>query len=345
MALGSGFEEPDSGNYFSSLARSLRSAGRFIYNSEDRTVIGRDGLSWLKISIFYAVFYTFLASFFIGFLAVFAAQLDFKKPTYFSDSSLMASRIPINPGLGYRPQVDPEDSLIYYVANESESNFYMQTQYLRIFLENHYDAKPNDSLIQNCENKEPAELEELLKNGTCNFDYRSVLKGTLCDPDEHFGYMFAPCVAVKLNKIYSWMPEPYSNSSFLPESRQFLFELAKKKEEVLRNNVLIHCEGEYSSDRDNLNKTTLVYYSSVSAKYDKLYSVGMLPVFYYPYLNQDEYRQPLVFISFFNIPPNTLINVICRAYASNIDNEDKQMLRGMTRIQLFMKREEKDKQL
>jgi sodium/potassium-transporting ATPase subunit beta len=323
------------GSYKDKLVVGLRSFGHFLYNSEDRTVIGRDSLSWAKISLFYLVFYSGLASLFIAFLAVFYAQLDLKRPTYYSETSLMASRIKINPGLGYRPQIDPEDSLIYYHLNESRETHENQVRSLQIFLEHNYDLKPNQSLIDDCENKTPAELSELLSNGSCNFDYRKILNRTLCDPADNFGYKHGPCIAVKLNKIYSWLPEPYENSSFLPANKSF-FEMAEKNEEVIKTNVLVHCEGEYGTDKDNLKKAKVLYFSSVSAKY-KVYKIGLVPTFYFPYANQDEYRQPLVFVKFLELPANTLVNVVCRAYASNIDSDDKLNLRGMTKLQLFVK--------
>lgn len=34
--------------------------------------------------------------------------------------------------------------------------------------------------------------------------------------------------------------------------------------------------------------------------------------------------------------PNTLINVLCRAHAENIDSEDRRNLRGMTKFSIFI---------
>ena len=38
----------------------------------------------------------------------------------------------------------------------------------------------------------------------------------------------------------------------------------------------------------------------------------------------------------FDASPNTLINVICRAHAKNIDSEDRRNLRGMTKFTFFV---------
>ena len=68
-----------------------------------------------KVSCFYGVFYTLLGGFFIGMLAVFFAVTPKDKPTYYGVSSVMNSRSSkLNPGVGFRPHIDPEDHLIRY---------------------------------------------------------------------------------------------------------------------------------------------------------------------------------------------------------------------------------------
>jgi hypothetical protein len=65
--------------------------------------------------LFYGVFYTALGAFFIGMLAVFVGIMPQDKPTYYGMSSVMNSRVsPLNPGLGFRQHIDPEDQIIRY---------------------------------------------------------------------------------------------------------------------------------------------------------------------------------------------------------------------------------------
>lgn len=72
------------------------------------------------------MFYACLGSFFVGMLAVFMAIMPRDKPTYYGVSSTMNARV-INPGLGFRPQVDVEDHLIIYDPNVAENkNGYKQ---------------------------------------------------------------------------------------------------------------------------------------------------------------------------------------------------------------------------
>lgn len=91
------------------------------------------------MSLFYGIFYVCLGGFFIGMLGVFFAVTPKDKPTYYGQTSVMNSRsAKLNPGLGFRPQVDPEDHLIRYdsqvsVNNDAGSKKYIQN--LKSFLE------------------------------------------------------------------------------------------------------------------------------------------------------------------------------------------------------------------
>jgi len=83
------------------------------------------------------------------------------------------------------------------------------------------------------------------------------------------------------------------------------------------------------SDRDQIKK--LEYYSGLSSN-----KLGGINFKYYPYMNQENYLSPLVFVHFKEISTNTLISIVCRAYAGNIDNADKLNQRGMVKFQLYV---------
>lgn len=117
----------------------LDGIGRFIWNSRTKEFCGRDGASWGKVSLFYAIFYLGLGSFFIGMLAVFFQIMPKDKPTYYGETSIMNGRgCKLNPGLGFRPQTDVEDTLIRYnwtVADNPKLYGYMkQSNNLKNFL-------------------------------------------------------------------------------------------------------------------------------------------------------------------------------------------------------------------
>ena len=111
---------------------------KFLWNSDTKEFLGRDGGSWAKVSLFYAVFYTCLGSFFVGMLAVFMYQMPRDVPTYYGKSSTMSMR-GLNPGLGFRPQIDVEDHLIYYNPNVNDNPSNGYSKYVRN-LKNFLDA-------------------------------------------------------------------------------------------------------------------------------------------------------------------------------------------------------------
>lgn len=51
----------------------------------------------------------------------------------------------------------------------------------------------------------------------CSFDIK--LLGTQCTKEELFGYERGrPCIVLKLNRIFGWVPEPYNDVNNLPEA-------------------------------------------------------------------------------------------------------------------------------
>ena len=114
----------------------LSGVGKFIWNSQTKEFLGRDGASWAKLSLFYAVFYAFLGGFFIGLLAIFASTMPADRPTYYGESSTMNIR-GLNPGLGFRPQIDVEDHLIAFnPENKNDADGYEKfVKNLNLFLE------------------------------------------------------------------------------------------------------------------------------------------------------------------------------------------------------------------
>lgn len=284
--------------------------GAFIWNPRTKEFCGRSGLSWCKISIFYAIFYTCLGSFFIGMLAVFFQVMPVDKPTYFGESSTMAQK-GLNPGLGFRPQIDVEDSLIAFnpTVFEGENQFSTYSKNLKNFLGTKYSVneKEADNIIDCISGQDYS--NQLINGEVCRFDYENIFKNTSCTVKDNFGYNTnKPCVMIKLNKIVSWKPE-------VDEDRR----------------IKITCEGETSVDQDNLKN--IRYHSENNIGNT---DAGYLDAKYFPFYSQPNYRAPFVFVQF-DMDPNTFVNVRCIAHAKNIDNTDRMNLRGMTKFGLYVK--------
>jgi len=90
----------------------------FIYNPAAGTWFTRTPSSWLKIGLFYVVYYSGLAAFFAGMLAIFIFALtDNTAPVLTGGYSVL----PQNPGMGYRPMPDIEKTLIKYNMQDDKT--------------------------------------------------------------------------------------------------------------------------------------------------------------------------------------------------------------------------------
>merc|ERR1712002_432912 len=95
--------------------------GTFVWNSETKQFLGRTGTSWMKIGVFYLVFYAFLAGFFSIMMAIFYQTLDtnhLPKYTPGDGSSILRT-----PAMGFRPlprAENIESTLIWYKHGESK---------------------------------------------------------------------------------------------------------------------------------------------------------------------------------------------------------------------------------
>jgi len=266
-------------------------------------LLNKDAAGWFKLAICYFIFYVFLASFFVLMLVIFYQIVDPKKPTYYNKESVMNYKI-VNPGLGFRPQLNPESEMIRVNLEKLPENL----KSLEIFLEKYEKDKLTDVQIE---------------ARRVQYNYENLINDTPCSRNNKFGLdSLSPCVIVKLNKIFGWKPKPINKTAVSEE-------LGLDAELLTDNAVFISCRGEGGVDRDNIKE--IEYYSLISKK-----QIGGIPFRYFPYKNQDNYLSPLVFVHFKNISSNTLINVECKAYAQNIDNKDRANQRGMVRFQLFV---------
>ena len=276
----------------------------FCWNAGKREFLGRTKESWFKICIFYICFYTCLALFFTSCLVVFIATLDVVKPEYHNNYSVIdqqyidGKHIGVSPGMGFRPHLNQETALIRVRSSASSYDHpYNYRQYV-----DQLDEFLTSTIYK---------LESLVHffgpNNPCygerNFDYD---KGK-------------PCVLVKLNKIYDWIPEAFEETDELPNE-------LKPYENIVRmypQNIFVICEGENPVDKDLMGE--IKYYSKTPNNGAGEAEIGFLPFSAYPYkLNYGDdgdltnYYQPFVFVHFPELTTFTLVNVMCKAFAKNI---------------------------
>lgn len=270
------------------------------WNPKTRRFLGRNASEWAKLGLFYTVFYFCLASFFIGMFSVFIAVTPMDKPRYFANESVM-NAVPLNPGLGFRPQPDIEDSLIKFnpLIEDKEGTtrvgFYRHARNLKVFLQQKYECDSSTD---------------------CGFDYKKIFENTTCTEDKNFGYETnTPCVLVKLNRIVSWNPQ-------LDEGV---------------NDIKVRCTGEDSADKDNVKSVTYHSEGSIGSLTE-----GLLNKRHFPFDAQKNYKSPFIWVQV-DVQPNTLVNIECKAYAKNIDNQDRMNRRGMTKFALYISNKETKK--
>jgi sodium/potassium-transporting ATPase subunit beta len=117
-----------------------------------------------------------------------------------------------------------------------------------------------------------------------------------CVAASEFGYeQGRPCIFLKLNKIYNWIPEYFDSSDKLSENMPNSLKTHIKSRESARKNtnvVWVSCEGENPADIENLGNS-IAYYS--------LNGEQGFHGNYFPFVNTKGYLQPLVAVQFSSI--------------------------------------------
>jgi len=272
----------------------------FLYNGETGQLLGRGAKSWGEIGLFYLIYYICLSAFFAATITVFHQTLDDSRPKLQDDSSLLKA----NPGLGYKPMPDIDTTLVHVI----EKNAQDFNESINSILAKYDDASQKGLVDCSSEYKTRPDAEK-----ACKFDVKVFEQQC----GEQFGYTGAnpqPCVLLKLNKIYNWEPKPYTDKPdelVLPEGVAYN-----------QNQVWIHCIGENGADKDNIG--SLQYFPQQG------FSLA-----YYPYLNQKNYKAPLVMVKFLNPTPGIGLMVECTAFASNIEVDSMEKL-GSVKFELLV---------
>ncbi|KAJ6222516.1 hypothetical protein RDWZM_001061 [Blomia tropicalis] len=289
------------GDKYSDKANGGQSFSQFIWNPSTKEFLGRTGGSWFKIIVFYIIFYICLAAFWALMLLIFYQTLDEHSPKF----TLTDSRIGANPGLGFRPRPRTENidsTLIWFKNGNNEDNWKYWSDSLQDFLEP-YEKTTNQqadtgAYIDQCQGKKAPEDGKF-----CFFDIKEIQNN--CTSGQNFGYARGdPCVLIKLNRIFNWKPEPFTQEDLKDKNiPQFVKDSYAKPDGD--NMIYITCEGENAADKENIGPIS--YYPKQGIEFK-----------YFPYTNQPGYLSPFVFVHFSKPAPGVLINVECKAWAKNI---------------------------
>ncbi|XP_063914604.1 sodium/potassium-transporting ATPase subunit beta-2-like isoform X2 [Zophobas morio] len=268
-----------------------------------------------KILFFYAIFYATLIALFGVMLAVCCQTLDDNKPKRHGVDSLIGG----NPGLAFRPMPpDSKSTLIWYNTKEPKDVQYWIEE-LDSFLEK-YHSQNSFETVQNCNrNKQPDE------NKFCAFQLTPDFAP--CTKDYRYGFdgkeRGGPCIFLKLNKIFGWQPEFYTNATAPSEMPKHLRDHIAKEELQERHQIIwVDCMGENPTDVENIGPINYHPQRGFKGKY-------------FPFHNVKGYVSPLVAVHFERPQRGVLINIECKAWARNIIH-DRVDRRGSVHFELMV---------
>jgi len=297
----------------------------YVWNSETKQFLGRTGVAWAKLTIFYIIFYIGLACFATLCYYLFSLTLNEERPKWMLDKSLIGT----NPGLGYRPMPDPnmnaDSTLIWYnVDSISEASFWFKQLEKYVDEIEHPEFYSDANALSLCGYNNPNKASE---NTSCKVE--TMNDG--CNKKNNFGYTTGePSILLKLNKILGWEPDAYGIKEDGSYDLKMLEQELKEQTEVgmpksMAKNIMrtvkaitsdterakylktvwVSCGGESKSDEEALGD--VAYFPQPG-----------IPGYYFPYFKQDGYKSPFMFAQFKNPIRGTLINIECKAWARNI---------------------------
>lgn len=301
-----------------------------LYNPETGEILTRTPLSWLKITAFYIVYYSFLAGFWLGAMNVFLMTMPEGQPKWMLDKSIIGS----NPGVGLRPVMTDKliDSSMYQLkaadsdhiptteAGEGDKNIDYAVR-AKLFMD----------LYNNTEGLKDCEKNEINKEGsTCIFDPVAVLGECANFP---YGYtinknateiggskFIEPCIFLKLNKIWSWVPKPIGpakDKTIVETLEDKKYDMMSKElKEIIvkssdRNFVWIDCFGRYPADKE-------------AFQVEYIPKNRGLPVKYFPYMGGN-YHSPVIALKFKENKAawGQLQHLECRTWFDGVEHQTK----------------------
>lgn len=247
-----------------------------VYDAKNGTVFGRNAGSWLRITLFYLVYYTFLAALMYFFVTTYQGNLD----TPGGKAPKITTRVD-QPGTAVYPlaniteRYDKENAIILDtdLALDSTKEYIARFQDFKTG----YDLRSKDAV--DC-------TGEQVKTKTCRVKNADLLtddniKNSVRDQK--------PIFALSLNKVYGWEPINYRvKPEFLPVGTKFV-----------KNSVYVKCfntkiDGEMAATKKEEEAFNISFYEG---------SDPALAASYFPYQANDKkaenpvaYNKPFVLV-------------------------------------------------
>merc|ERR1712002_599532 len=190
-----------------------------LYDPKAGTILTRTPLSWLKITVFYCIYYSCLAGFWIACLNVFFATLPevHDGPRWLQADSIIG----VNPGVGLRPRnTDARIDSQMFVLRQGDTNTHQSEQEGEGDLNADYVAR-TDKFLKNYETTDsdgrPIKMGKRRNADGEEESYPTFSLSQLgdCSKANNYGYvvkdakdLVKPCIFIKLNTIWGWTPKP-----------------------------------------------------------------------------------------------------------------------------------------
>jgi len=304
-----------------------------LYDPNTGAILTRTPLSWLKITIFYLIYYSLLAGFWIACLFIFFQTLPRIEdgPKWQQDWGLIGN----NPGVGLRPRnTDYRIDSQMFVLTDGDTNTHMSQRKGEGDINADYAERVN-LFFKNYE-KTPSEGYQKFEPSSLEF----------CGshPYGYVGEKVTPCVYLKLNNIFGWEPEPVDcgaegefseidglEKDICPKS---LVEHLKSPEAIAAgtNNIWIDCKGRNPADKEAL-EDGIEYFPKSRA----------LPFKYFPYLGRKDkgdpdnvgYHAPIVAAKISPKYKGQLIHIECAAYFRGVVHNRKDKM-GLVQFEMVL---------
>jgi len=302
-----------------------------LYNPETGAVLTRTPLSWLKIFVFYCIYYSCLAGFWAAMLVIFFTTIPADEPRWMLDASLIG----VNPGLGMKPPPTDEkiDSSMFFLNGkdldenwnkdgEGDKNIDYARRMQLFFEKQNYTV--TDGLV-NCAGVNKVRGAD---EAGCIFDPAVELKDCATYP---YGYISAsagqyvqPCIFLKFNKIFNWKPTVLSAED---EEYQKIPKTLQDQIKKDPNHVWVECHGRNPADKEIL-LNSIEYFPKNQG----------IPVKYFPFMgNKRPYHPPMVAVKIKGSEKlaGQLIHVECKAWFKGVVHDSRDKM-GLTQFEVLI---------
>ncbi|XP_076656467.1 sodium/potassium-transporting ATPase subunit beta-1-like [Halictus rubicundus] len=287
---------------------------RFIWDNDRRAFLGRTAREWVQLILFYVCFFAVLGTIFVVQMMIsvnYASQLDKPYFQYFDASKKTVSRSNFalfrspskfgSPGISFKPtsisSVSPIISVSHSIVKARPKRY---IQALNDFLKEY--SRNVSKYDVSCEN----DIQSNRPHKPCYFNIKSL--GHCSRYPYGYSKPLQPCVLVKFNKRFDWVPHYFNQSSALPENVPN--NLRKIIQTSQKFYIWLSCDGANNVDKEHIGDIEYIP------------SPGF-PVEYFPFTGQPDYLSPIVALHFKSLTPNRLVTVECNLWAFNIEQRSR----------------------